>query len=275
MIFKDILTVVTSAKRDAATLTCAEQVATQNNGRVSIEVIGWLPPTLVGEPFVVNTLYGELIERAKNDLAAERTLVAKATSDSCEVRSVLLEMGAAAPAIALSARHADISVVTRPSKENWDGPQAILQAALFHSGRPVLVVPPDWKPRPIGRSVLIAWKPTPEAALALAEADAFIASAQRATVVTIDAKPSQDGYGPAPGADISAHLARRGMKVELINLPSAGQSSGKVLLDQALAVDADIIVMGGYGRSRMSEFIFGGMTRDLLTLSPFPLLMAH
>ena len=137
------------------------------------------------------------------------------------------------------------------------------------------IVPQDWKQRQIGQSVLIAWKPTREAARALADAEDFIACADRVTVVTIDAESSEEGYGAQPGADIAAHLASREAKIELLNLASAGRGEARAVLDQALAVDADLIVMGGYGRPRMSEFIFGGVTRDMVHGATVPVLMSH
>jgi nucleotide-binding universal stress UspA family protein len=93
--------------------------------------------------------------------------------------------------------------------------------------------------------------------------------------VTVDAKPSENGYGDHPGADITAHLARRGLKVELVNLDSLGRSHAQTIQDHAIAVKADLVVMGGYGRSRLSEFIFGGLTREMLQTSDIPVLMAH
>ena len=79
----------------------------------------------------------------------------------------------------------------------------------------------------------------------------------------------------SPGVDITAHLARRGVKVQLANLDSMGRTDASVIDEHALAVDADLIVMGGYGRSRMSQFIFGGMTREMLKTARVPVLMSH
>jgi nucleotide-binding universal stress UspA family protein len=146
---------------------------------------------------------------------------------------------------------------------------------VFGSGRPAIAVPPKWKPAPIGRKVLVCWKPTREAARALADADHFLTTAEKVGIVTVDAKPSIAGYGDQPGADITAHLARRGISPELFNLASSGRTEAKAVLDQAVAMGADLIVMGAYGRSRVSEFIFGGMTREMLRTSTVPLLLSH
>jgi nucleotide-binding universal stress UspA family protein len=174
----------------------------------------------------------------------------------------------------MRARHVDVSIVSRPGGANADSAHAIFEGAMFESGRPVIVVPPGWKSQGIGGNVLIAWKPTREAARALADAEDFIAGAGKVSIVTVDAEPAK-GYGAQPGADIAAHLAVRGVRPELFNLDSAGRTETKAILDQAIAVGADLIVMGGYGRSRVSEFIFGGVTREIVTSATLPVLMSH
>jgi nucleotide-binding universal stress UspA family protein len=165
--------------------------------------------------------------------------------------------------------------VGRPTQANAEGSHALVEGALFYSGRPVLIAPPEWKRRQIGKRVLVCWKPTREAARAVGDADDFLLNASKVTVATVDARPSADAYGPVPGADLAAHLARRGVTAEVANLDSLGHSETWAILDQAVAIDADLIVMGGYGHSRMGEFLFGGMTRDMLRTSTAPLLLAH
>jgi nucleotide-binding universal stress UspA family protein len=276
MKMKDILTITTTGAPNEHVIAAAEQIARQNAGKVIGLVVGWLPPvSLSMEGWAVTPVWGDITEESRKELAAELLRV-KTRLDAGglgrDVESELLEMSAGRIATGLRGRHADITVVGRP---HGDFDQAIVEGPLFESGRPVLIVPPNWKPREIGRSVLVCWKPTREAARALGDADDFLVNASQVTVVTIDARPSADGYGPRPGVDITAHLARRGVKVELVNLDSLGRSVANVIHDQALAMDADLIVMGGYGRSRMSEFIFGGMTREMLKMAEHPVLMAH
>jgi nucleotide-binding universal stress UspA family protein len=123
--------------------------------------------------------------------------------------------------------------------------------------------------------MLIAWNASVEATHAVAAAMPLLRSASDVAVATVDAKPTRSGHGEAPGHEVAAHLARHGMRVAVRNVDSAGRSESKALLDDALAFDADVIVMGAYGHSRAREFLFGGVTRDLLATSPIPLLMAH
>jgi len=277
MSVKDILAIVTSAASNEPVIAFAEQLAQQTGGRVTAALVNWEPNYAPVEVLAVDPLYGQLLEDARDQLRGEADKLKVRLlqgETAAAVESYLIDRGAAGVALGLRARHADLSLVAKPTKLNADSVQAILDAALFESGRPVIIVPPEWKPAPIGRRVLFAWKPTREAARALGDADDLICAAEGVSVVTVDGKPSR-GYGEQPGADITAHLAYRGAKAELFNLASGGLTEAEAILRQALAVGADLIVMGGYGRSRMSEFIFGGVTREILKQTTLPVLMSH
>jgi nucleotide-binding universal stress UspA family protein len=277
MRFRDILAIVTSLAGNEHVVAFAEQLARQNSGRVSAAVVNWQPNVAPVDGWVIDPMYAQLVELAHTQLKEEAVKVKARLAKQDEpgtTQSYLIMMGAAGPALGLRARHADVTVVARPAKADSDSARTILEGVLFDSGRPVIIVPPEWKGGEIGRSVLIAWKPTREAARSLSDGEDFIAGARRVSIVTVDAKPSE-GYGEQPGADIAGHLAFRGAQAELFNLDSAGRSETKAILDQATAVGADMIIMGGYGRSRMREIIFGGVTRDILKTATIPVLMSH
>ncbi len=275
--FRDILVLVTTTDAGKQAIDFADQLASQTGGRITASLVSWQPNVAPVDAFVIDPIYAQLVEDARKELAQEEVRLRsrlEKVSVPAVAESSLIDFGAAGAALGLRARHADISVVARPVKADSGSAQVILEAALFNSGRPVIVVPPEWKRGPIGKNILFAWKPTREAARALGDADDLIANADQVNVVTVDAKPSRD-YGEQPGGDIAAHMAYRGAKVKLFNLDSAGRSETRVILDQALVVGADLIVMGGYGRSRMSELIFGGVTREILKGATLPVLMAH
>lgn len=277
MSVRDILAIVTSASGGEPALAFGTELARQANGRLSAALVAWQPNVAPVDGFTVAPIYAELVEDAQKLLAEEKAKLAERLAKderTAAVEPYFIEFGAAGAALGMRARHADLSVVVRPSKSDRSSARALVEAALFDSGRPVIIVPPVWKGQTIGRNVLVAWKPTREAARAVGDADDFITNAERVSVVTVDASPNR-GYGEAPGADITAHLAFRGAKAELFNLASGGRSETQTILDQATAVGADLIVMGGYGRSRISEFIFGGVTREILTSADRPVLMSH
>lgn len=277
MVFKDILTIVTSQSANEHVFAFAEQLARQDKGRVSAVTVNWQPNVTPVEGWVVDPMFGQLFELANQHLRDEagkvKTRLA-AMEQPGHARSYLLDIGAAGAVLGLCARHADVSVVARPTKSNSDSAHAILEGVLFSSGRPVFVVPPEWKGGEIGRTLLIAWKPTREAARSVADGADLITSAKKVGIVTVEAGPGA-GYGEQPGADLAAHLAFRGAKPEVFNLDAGGRTETKAMLDQAMAIGADLIVMGGYGRSRVSEWIFGGVTREILKTSTVPVLISH
>lgn len=151
----------------------------------------------------------------------------------------------------------------------------MFEGVLFGSGRPLMIVPPDWKAGPIGAHVVIGWNAKREAARALADARPLIERAEKITIVTVDAKPGPSGHGQAPGADVAAHLARCGVNVEVRNVDGMGRDEAAALIDECRALGADLLVVGGYGRARLQEITFGGVTRGLIGSAPLPVLMAH
>lgn len=278
MQLREILAIVTGPG-DEHVVDLAEQIVDQNSGRLSMLVVNWIPtlPLLI-EGGSVAAIWKELSISAQRELEQEVGKVkAKLshTRDSANMRSALLDPASTQSAAGLHARYADLAVVGRPNKAATRHAHGLVEGVLFQSGRPALIAPPEWRRQTVGRRVLIAWKPTREAARALGEAEHFLLDAEDVTLAMVDAEPTEHGYGFVPGEDIAAHLVARGADVDLVNLDSTGGGEARAILDQAAAIGADLIVMGGYGHNRMSEFVFGGVTRDMLRASTVPILMAH
>jgi nucleotide-binding universal stress UspA family protein len=174
---------------------------------------------------------------------------------------------------ASEARCADLFVLDSPLGERALGSSELFEAVLFGGGRAVYVVPPAGKPPEAIRQVLVAWRDTRESARALAEALPFVARATRTVIVAVDAgngEPEQ-----TRPADVARHLRRHGPSIELFLDESGGRPVADVILDRAIGMSADLIVMGGYGHSRAREWVLGGATREMLGQSDFPILMAH
>ena len=91
----------------------------------------------------------------------------------------------------------------------------------------------------------------------------------------IDPAVGESAHGGEPGADIAAHLARHGLRVEVTVRPSMNFSVAYALLDHARTVGADLLVAGGYGHSRLREAVLGGSTRELLETAHLPVLFSH
>jgi nucleotide-binding universal stress UspA family protein len=234
---------------------------------------------LAYEPTVVAGVWAELLGRARKDAEAERKKVEarlKQFERDCELRSAEALSRDLGRVAAVHARYADVAILTRPSEGvGAELREEIVEGVLFHSGRPALIAPPGWKGKEIGKRVVVAWDASREATRALAEAKSILATAEQVTVLTVDAKPKMFGHGDQPGANIAAHLSRRGLPAEVRNVDSMGRSASLAILEEAKTLDADLVVMGGYAHSRLRELVFGGATRDLLRAATVPLLMAH
>lgn len=280
MSWKDILVIVSEADVDEPALGLGEALARQCDAHLAAAFLTPLPDEpLAYEPTVVAGVWAELLGRARQEAEAERKRVEarlKQFERDCELRSAEALSRDLGRVAAVHARYADVAIMTRPS----EGPgvelrEEIIEGVLFHSGRPALIAPPNWKGGTIGKRVVVAWDASREATRALSEAQALMGGAEQITVVTVDAKPKMFGHGDQPGANIAAHLSRRGLPADVRNVDSMGRSASLAILEEANLLNADLVVMGGYAHSRLRELVFGGATRELLRGATVPLLMAH
>ena len=281
MSWKDILVIVSEAEADEPALALAEALAGQcSDCHLAAAFLTPLPDEpLAYEPTVVAGVWAELLSRARKEADAERKKVEarlKQSEKACELRNAEALSRDLGRVAAVHARYADVAVLTRPSEGSGvELREEIIEGVLFHSGRPALIAPPGWKGDSIGKRVVVAWDASREATRALAEAQTILEKAEQITVVTVDAKPKMFGHGDQPGANIAAHLSRRGLPAEVRNVDSMGRAASLAILEEAKALDADLVVMGGYAHSRLRELVFGGATRELLRTTTIPLLMAH
>lgn len=188
-----------------------------------------------------------------------------------------LEEDIAASTVALHARYADLAIVgqVNPDHPPQGSAAEIAEHVLLASGRPVLMLPYIARFGPLARSVLIGWNGSREAARAVNDAIPFIKDAQSVTVLAINPQRGIGGDGDVPAADIALHLARHGLRAEAAHIVATEISEGDALLDYAADRGSDLIVIGGYGHSRMREFVLGGVTRRLLQSMTVPVLMSH
>ncbi len=279
--WKDILVIVSEAVADEPALALGEALAKQcSDCHLAAAFLTPLPDEpLAYEPTVVAGVWAELLGRARQEAEAERKKVEarlKLYASATELRSAEALSRDLGRVAAVHARYADVAVMTRPVEGSGaELREEIIEGVLFHSGRPALIAPPNWKGGSIGKRVIVAWDASREATRALSEADDLLESAEAVTVLTVDAKSKMFGHGDQPGLNIAGHLKRRGLPAEVRNVDSGGRSASAAILEEATKFNADLIVMGGYAHSRLRELVFGGATRELLRTTTVPLLMAH
>lgn len=220
----------------------------------------------------------EQLQRAETDAAAAgagfEAVARRAGLTSVEVRRLV---GDPVQGLAVSARYADLIVMGQVDMEMADGPEErdFPDHAILGSGRPTLMIPYAGSFGIFGQHAVVAWSATRESTRAVTDALPLLQRAKKVTVIVGDAKPGVGGHGAMPGADIALYLARHGVQVEVSQERTGGIDVGSLLLSRISDLSADLLVMGGYGHSRMRELVLGGVTRTILREMTVPVLMSH
>jgi nucleotide-binding universal stress UspA family protein len=171
------------------------------------------------------------------------------------------------------ARRFDLAIVGQAEPGTTAIEEIVVESTLFESGRPLIIVPYIQKgPLKLDR-VMVCWDGSRPAARAIADAMPLLQRAGQVEVVIVtNERGKQDQI---VGADMGAHLARHGLKVEVNRIPIGDVDVADMLLSNAADTEIDFIVMGGYGHSRLRQFLLGGVTRSMLRVMTAPVLMSH
>lgn len=178
-------------------------------------------------------------------------------------------------ALCHAARWSDLLVIERPCS-NPDAPVGwgIVSRTVFGTSTPVVVVPERAKVDQVGEHIVIAWNASREAALAIHGAVPLLKRAARVTVLEGEPVAAPLAAAGLPDLDLRAWLGRRGIAAEFQPFKAA-KEHGPHLLEAANALGANLIVLGAWGQSRITELVLGGVTRHLFQHSNLPLLVAH
>jgi nucleotide-binding universal stress UspA family protein len=171
------------------------------------------------------------------------------------------------------ARRFDLSIVGQAETERSAVEEVIAEAALFESGRPVIVVPYIQKDPLQLEHVMLCWDGSRAAARAIADALPLLKKAGQVEIVIVTNERGK--RDEIEGADMAQHLARHGLKVEVKRTVLGDIDVADVILSHAADAGTDFIVMGGYGHSRLREFVLGGVTRSIFRSMTVPVLMSH
>lgn len=178
--------------------------------------------------------------------------------------------------ICLQARYADLVVIGQNDPNELspvvmpDFPEYV----VLYSGRPVLLVPYSGHFEGIGKHVLVAWDASMPATRAVTSAIPLLRRAQTVQVVVFNPHARPQAHGSVPGSDIALYLARHDVKVEVLQR-QAEHEIGVALQALVSELQADLLVMGGYGHARFREILLGGVTSTVLDSMRVPVLMAH
>ena len=280
MSYRTILVHVDNAKNAATRIRLAAQLAESENAHLVGTAMTGIPRYMyAGSPF---DLSGNLVteylrfgsKNADDALTAFDELTTRLGVRSVERRRCDEDEY---EGLCVQARYADLLVIGQANPHDHGEGGLLLRLPehlLLHCGRPLLIVPYTGDFPTVGTRALIAWNGSVEAARAVTAALPMLRRAQKVTVALFNAKAGSDEHGEEPGADIAQYLARHGVQVE-VDAYLAPADAGDAILSLAASTASDLLVMGGYGHTRLRESMMGGATRTILSSMTLPVLMAH
>jgi nucleotide-binding universal stress UspA family protein len=275
---KDIMVHLDGSSEDEIRLEHGQFLASAGRAQLIGLFTNQLPDLTVAMPMdggaAAIQILTELQDQAMRDGDAKAKWLKQRWADlqvPSELRRLDESFGVLTGKVVKQARCADLFIATRPYGEAksaaWPD---LVEAVLFGSGRAMLLVPPGQHRQGPFETVLVAWNGSRESARALREGLGFIEQASRTVILVVD--PQTDGM---PCADLKAHLAHHNVVAEVVTAGSEDRPIAEIILEEARRISADLVIMGAYGHTRLREQVFGGATRDMLTTSESPILVAH
>ncbi len=268
-------------------LSVSQEVGTA--GDYAVSVASAFKAHLTGIAFVYDPVVpvsgtgyipAEIIEtqQADNETAAKAAIArfsaaTKREGLSAEPLTVTASLAGAGDQFARVARRFDLAIVDQSRPETSSMEEVIAEATLFGSGRPMIVVPYIQKGPLKLDNVMVCWDGSRQAARAIADAMPLLVKAGSVEIVIIaNERGKQDEI---EGADMGEHLARHGLKIDVNRMAGGNIDVADALLSHAADSGADFKVMGGYGHSRLREFVLGGVTHTILRSMTVPALLSH
>lgn len=277
MAIKDILVALTSYPEPTPASSAANAVSVAATlgahlAALSFETRVQVPGHVISVPMVEGVIAKEIArsrDNARDLLAAfdaaagkagilHETILEKCLLD--EVPDLLVKY----------ARLRDLTILpVPPTRDQWDA-----EMIIFGSGRPTLILPegPARKPFTLG-TIVVAWDFSRAAARAVSDALPMLELAKQVRVITVVNEKAIENN--RSGEELAKNLARHRINVVLDDVDAKGRRIGEVLQSYVSAHDADLLVMGAYGHSRLREFVLGGATKSLLAEPPLPVLLSH
>ena len=264
-------------------LETAMLVATRFGSYVEGLFAGYTPQIAVGDGMTIPPEYltqvtdewrrRAVLARARFDRVIQhrdvpiREVAARSESPTAGWRET---QGLESPYVGDYGRLFDLIVIGRTGDHAPAAWETTCEAALFESGRPVLVSGAE-VPGKLGELVVVAWNGSTETARAIALGMPLLVGASKVVVLTVEG-----GTVPGPsGVQVAEHLVRNGIDANAITVGQDGRLVGEAILAEAGVIGADLLIKGAYTRTRLRQMIFGGATRHILSHATIPVLMAH
>ena len=225
-----------------------------------------------GDPMADAAMIAMAREQVTEDLPAAETHFHR-LADGVAPAAWISDVGYPDAMLSLHARCADLIVASRPTKHEGAASAARISDLVLSAGAPVLVCA-DRDAEFLGDRVVVGWKDTRESRRALADALPFLARAKAVFVVAVSEDPDQADTAAALG-EVAARLARHGIRAVTETVPKGHGMVVDALEDAANRHGADLMVVGAFARSRVQEWLLGGVTEDLSAASSKFVLFSH
>jgi len=261
----------------AARLAVAQTIA--RSQQAAITALYAVTPALLSVPFApesgptVATMLGELDDERRE--AAHAAFAKSVAASGVPARWAEVLEAPIISAFSQQALYADLLILGQhnPSEPASSGvPADFAESVMVSSGKPALVIPYAVAPNTVAENIVIAWKPTREAAHAVAAAVPLL---QRARSVHVISWHADQDRVVGEGLDLARYFKLRGIEASWRQEGSEPEDLGETLLSRAFDLEADLLVMGCYGHSRAREWVLGGTSRTILRSMTLPVLMAH
>ncbi|HTH32827.1 MAG TPA: universal stress protein, partial [Xanthobacteraceae bacterium] len=264
--FKDIVVNLSVRKGSKAVGDYAVSVAETLEAHLTGVAVAFVP-SIPGASLGYLPIETIEAQQRENEMAAEDavdhfTAASAKAGVAAERRVLRTGFPAAAEQFSRIARRFDLAIVGQLEPDVNSVEAAIAESTLFDSGRPIVIVPYIQKAPLTLERVMVCWDGSRAAARAIADAMPLLERAGSVQVVIVASERGK--YDQIEGADMGLHLARHGVKVEVTRIARGKIDVADALLSHAADCSADFMVMGGYGHSRLREFVLGGVTRSML-----------
>ncbi|MGN6283720.1 MAG: universal stress protein [Afipia sp.] len=275
MIKDIILNIEPDASRDGVSdyaISIAEEFESHLAG---VGMAGLDIPTVMMPDFPTDLVGKILLENEEIAKQSIKRFEQAATRQGISFEQRLVTRQVAAPnAFSAMARRFDLSVVMQTDVDEGAINEMLIEATLFDSGRPIVVVPYFQKDPLKLDKIVCCWDGSRAATRAINDAMPFLKRA-KSTELFIVINEKTSGDDEIRGVEMANHLARHGVHVDVETTPVADIDVPDAILSHAADCSANLIVMGGYGHSRLREFVLGGATRTILSSMTAPVFMSH
>ena len=279
MALQYVLCPVTGGEEDGPALRAALKVAARFDAHVRALFVRSSVSAAI--PYLGEGLTGTIVENivAAASKASDDAMVAAKTHvdaalGGCGVDasklSIRVTEGVVEDEVAAASRLADIVVYARDPADAGFPDRSLAEHTLLGARRPILIAPPGLFPS-VGTRVSVLWDGGTAAASALMASLPFIRKAASVEIITMTADQDESEILE----DVRDALSIRGLTAQMRTVDRQSSVDGAHLMMAALQTEPDLIVMGGYGHSRLRQLVLGGVTRHMLKHAPVPVLMAH